>query len=155
MPDTAAIRVVAAGLLSPNGITFSPDEKTAYITDGAGNTTNPTAPRAIYAYDVLTTGNEPYLGNQRIFAMPQKGLPDGIKTDANGNVYAGCGDGVNVWNAGGKLLGKVVVEGGASNFVLGPHGELWILAEGTMWEAKLAAPTVTRADAAVPVRRRH
>ncbi|RAL61426.1 hypothetical protein DID88_009356 [Monilinia fructigena] len=140
MPDTNDIRVVADGFQEPNGITFSPDEKTAYITDGMGNSTNPTGPRAIYAYDVITRGGQPSLANKRIFAVPQKGLPDGIKTDAAGNVYAGCGDGVNVWNEGGILIGKVVVPGGSANFVLGNEGnrtQIWLLNEDKLWQASL------------------
>ncbi|KAB8295348.1 hypothetical protein EYC80_007249 [Monilinia laxa] len=140
MPDTNDIRVVADGFQEPNGITFSPDEKTAYITDGMGNSTNPTGPRAIYAYDVITRGGQPSLANKRIFAVPEKGLPDGIKTDAAGNVYAGCGDGVNVWNEGGILIGKVVVPGGSANFVFGNEGnrtQIWLLNEDKLWQASL------------------
>ncbi|APA11496.1 hypothetical protein SS1G_04903 [Sclerotinia sclerotiorum 1980 UF-70] len=140
MPETNDIRVVADGIQEPNGITFSPDEKTAYITDGTGNATALTAPRAIYAYDVITRGGQPSLANKRIFAVPQKGLPDGIKTDAAGNVYAGCGDGVNVWNEGGILLGKIVVAGGSSNFILGNEGnktQVWLLNEDKFWQASL------------------
>ncbi|KAI9647853.1 hypothetical protein NHQ30_004241 [Ciborinia camelliae] len=142
MPETNDIRVVADGLQEPNGITFSPDEKTAYLTDGMGNSTNPTAPRAIYAYDVITRGGQPFFANKRFFAAPQKGLPDGIKTDAAGNVFAGCGDGVNVWNEGGILLGKIVVSGGSANFVLGQEGnttQVWLLNESKLWQARLGA----------------
>lgn len=140
MPDTNDIRVVADGIQEPNGITFSPDEKTAYITDGMGNKTNPTGPRTIYAYDVITRGGEPFLANRRVFAVPEKGLPDGIKTDAAGNLYAGCGDGVNVWNEGGVLLGKIAVTGGAANFILGNEGnktQVWLLNEDKFWQASL------------------
>ncbi|TGO22373.1 hypothetical protein BPAE_0170g00050 [Botrytis paeoniae] len=140
MPGTNDIRVVADGIQEPNGITFSPDEKTAYITDGAGNSTAPTAPRAIYAYDVITRGGEPALANKRMFAVPQAGLPDGIKTDEAGNVYAGCGDGVNVWNEGGVLLGKIAVAGGSANFILGNEGDkmqVWLLNENKLWQASL------------------
>lgn len=40
----------------------------------------------------------PLLATRRTFAMPSVGIPDWIKTDKTGNVYAGCGDGVNVCN---------------------------------------------------------
>jgi hypothetical protein len=35
----------------------------------------------------------------------------GIKCDTDGNVYAGCADGVEVWNPGGTFLGVIGVEG--------------------------------------------
>ena len=34
--------------------------------------------------------------NRRVFAYVDTGIPDGIQIDKNGNVYAGCGDGVQV-----------------------------------------------------------
>jgi gluconolactonase len=36
-PATKDVRVIADGFGRPNGITFSPDEKTVYITDTAEN----------------------------------------------------------------------------------------------------------------------
>ncbi|CAG8972348.1 hypothetical protein HYALB_00005016 [Hymenoscyphus albidus] len=139
MPGTNNIRVVADGLDQPNGIAFSPDEKTVYITDATGNSTALTSPRTIYAYDVVKKAGQPSLINKRVFAMAEKGLPDGIKTDAEGNVYVGCGDGVSVWNAGGMMLGKIKVEGGSANLVLG-EGKVWLLNELQLWEASVATP---------------
>lgn len=34
--------------------------------------------------------------NRRVFAYADTGIPDGIQLDTKGNVYAGCGDGVQV-----------------------------------------------------------
>lgn len=44
--------------------------------------------------------------------MADSTIPDGIKCDMGGNVYSGCGDGVNIWSPGGVLLGRILVEGG-------------------------------------------
>ncbi|KAM3075026.1 hypothetical protein ACMFMG_007513 [Clarireedia jacksonii] len=150
VPETNDLRVVADGIIEPNGITFSPDEKTVYITDGAGNSTARTSPRTIYAYDVVTIAGQLSLANKRTFAMVQTGIPDGIKTDKAGNVYAGCGDGVNVWNKGGLFLGKIFVSGGAANFILGTgedgeREQVWLLSEERLWLAKLAAVNETAA----------
>jgi len=57
------VRVVADVLKAPNGVGFSPDAKTAYITDTAKNTTFPTASITIYVYDVVTSGPGPFLAN--------------------------------------------------------------------------------------------
>ena len=35
----------------------------------------------------------------------------GVKTDAAGNVFVGCADGVEVWNPGGVLLGIIEILG--------------------------------------------
>jgi gluconolactonase len=73
--------------------------------------------------------------------MADSGIPDGIKCDIHGNVYSGCGDGVNIWSPGGVLLAKILVEGGAANFCFGRDGELFILNETRLWRARLCAST--------------
>ena len=47
-----------------------------------------------YAFDV-DPDSQTFL-NRRVFAYVDTGIPDGIQIDKNGNVYAGCGDGVQV-----------------------------------------------------------
>ena len=58
-----------------------------------------------------------------------------------GNVYAGCGDGVNVWNAGGMLIGKILIEGGVANFCFGREGEMWCFGERRLWRVQLDSNT--------------
>jgi gluconolactonase len=86
-----------------------------------------------YAYDIITRHNSPFLTNRRVFAMADIGVPDGIKCDTDGNVYSGTGDGLSVWNAGGVLLGKVLVQGGVANFCFGRPGEIFLLNEDKFW----------------------
>ncbi|PWY75047.1 calcium-dependent phosphotriesterase [Aspergillus heteromorphus CBS 117.55] len=140
-PATGNVRVVADGFSRPNGLAFTADEKTIYITDtgrtvGDGST-DPLKPATIYAFDVTVSNGEPFLTNRRVFAMADTGIPDGIKTDTEGNVYAGCGDGVNVWSSGGVLLGKILIEDGTSNFSFGRNGQMFIMNENKLWSAQL------------------
>ncbi|KAF4439258.1 hypothetical protein F53441_12639 [Fusarium austroafricanum] len=142
-PEDESVRVVADGFGRPNGISFSPDEKTVYITDtdwihGDG-TTDDTRASTIYAFDVTTCSGQPFLTNRRLFAMADTGIPDGIKCDTNGNVYSGCGDGVSIWSPGGVLLGKILIEGGVANFCFGRNGEIFMLNEHKLWRAQLGA----------------
>lgn len=84
----------------PNGLAFSPDERTLYIDD--------TSRRHIRAFDVDTAGA---LSNGRLFAelhAPGEGAPDGMKVDTEGNVYCTGPGGVWVFNASGALLGKIM-----------------------------------------------
>lgn len=124
-PLTGVVQAVADGFLQPNGFEFSPDFKTVYVTDSGSDLgefgNNLTAPATIYAFDVV---GEKYLQNRRMFAYSDNGIPDGIHTDVNGNVWAGCGDGIHVWNPQGALLGKLGVEGGVNNFAFLPGGIL-------------------------------
>lgn len=91
--------------------------------------------RSRYAFDIIYRHKSPFLGNKRLFAMAAVGIPDGIKCDLEGNVYSGCGDGVNVWNAGGILLGKILVSGGVANFCFGQPGEMFLLNEHKVFRA--------------------
>jgi len=47
-----------------------------------------------YAFDV-DPETQTFL-NRRVFAYVDTGIPDGVQIDKDGNVYAGCGDGVQV-----------------------------------------------------------
>lgn len=89
----------------PNGIAFSPDFKTLYVAQS-----DPEA--AIWkAFPVKEDGT---LGESRIFhdateafkdGLP--GLPDGLKVDREGNVWATGPGGVYVFSPEGKLLGRI------------------------------------------------
>ena len=70
--------------------------------------------------------------------MADCGIPDGIKCDMQGNVYSGCGDGVNVWSAGAKLVGKMMIPGGSANFCFTRKGELAVLNETRVWIVKIS-----------------
>lgn len=70
--------------------------------------------------------------------MADVGVPDGLKCDTAGNVYAACGDGLSVWSAGGVLLGKVLVPGGLANFSFGRKGELFLLNGKKLWLLNVA-----------------
>lgn len=83
---------------------------------------------------IVHTGNR----TSRAAHSSKIGVPDGIKCDLQGNVYSGCGDGVHVWNAGGKLIGKIKVCGGVANFCFGRKGELFLLNETKFWVAKIS-----------------
>ncbi|CEI61929.1 unnamed protein product [Fusarium venenatum] len=139
-PDTGALTVVADGFAAPNGITFSPDGRHAYITDtGLSNGlfgVNPTSPASIYRFDVQKDGS---WDSRKTFAYVGSRLPDGIHCDSKGNVYAGCGDGVHVWNPSGKLIGKIYTGMNAANFQLVGNGRMIIMGRTKLFFATIAA----------------
>ncbi|KIH88838.1 gluconolactonase [Sporothrix brasiliensis 5110] len=145
-PDTGDLRVVADGLNRPAGICFGPDAATVYLTDadalynngggsilGSNSGADMRRAATVYAYDVLRRGGSDFLTNKRVFAYALRGTPLGIRCDAAGNVYAGCADGVEVWNAGGVLLGVIEVPGGVSSFCLSHDGEMFLCSEQQLW----------------------
>jgi gluconolactonase len=66
---------------------------------------------SIYAFDVVSRPNMISLTNRRLFAFAISGVPMAIQCDGTGNVYAACGDGLEVWNSEGTLLGIIEVPG--------------------------------------------
>ncbi|KAI1640061.1 calcium-dependent phosphotriesterase [Biscogniauxia mediterranea] len=139
-PKTRSLRVVADGFARPTGITLSPDESTIYITDTGKSYLGgklDTRANAIYAYDVITRHNTPFLTNKRIFAVALAGAPTGLACDPMGNVYAACEDGVEIWSPAGVALGLIEMLGGCSSLCFGRHGELFICAKQRLWMIQL------------------
>ena len=115
-PDGAA-SVVAEGIHQPNGLAFSPDESILYIVESRS------VPRKILAYDVVG-GTQ--LANRRVLidAGP-RGTPDGFRVDTDGNLWCGWGmgeaglDGVHVFNADGRLIGRIDLPERCANVCFG------------------------------------
>ncbi|SMR56555.1 unnamed protein product [Zymoseptoria tritici ST99CH_3D1] len=141
-PESGELRPVADGFGRCNGVCFSPDEETLYVTDtdwihGDG-TTDHRRSSNIYAFDVIERHGGQFLTNRRLFAMADCGIPDGIKTDLHGNVYSGTWDGISVWSPAGRLLGKIRIPGGVANFCFARRGELLACNEKRFWVVKIS-----------------
>jgi gluconolactonase len=115
-------------LTRPNGIAFSPDERTLYVTVSDPD-------RAIImAYPVKSDGT---LGTGNVFAdetdlVKQKlpGLPDGMKVDRDGNLFATGPGGVHVFDKTGKRLGRIETGEKTANCAWGEDGKtLYICAD--------------------------
>lgn len=63
----------------------------------------------------------------------------GVHTDSKGRVYAGCGDGVHVWNTSGKLIGKIYTGAVAANFQFAGKGRMIITGQTKLFYVTLAA----------------
>ena len=91
-------------LSRPNGIAFSPDEKKLYVA-------NSDPDKALWmVYDVLDDGS---VGEGQVFfdaserAGKEKGLPDGLKVNKKGYIFATGPGGVWVLSPQGKHLGTI------------------------------------------------
>ena len=116
-PATSRLEVVAGDIARPNGLCFSPDERRLYVIE-AGVT-----PRVIRVYDVAG-GSKLSNGRALITAQPN-GTPDGMRCDVDGNLWIGWGmgsetlDGVSVFNADGKPIGRISVPERVANVCFG------------------------------------
>jgi len=120
-----------------NGLAFTADGRTAYVSDTGAGGGSPTGPTTIYAFVVDQKTHA--FTNRRVFAFVDAGVPDGIQVDQQGNVYSGCGDGVQVWNDEGTLIGKFFLGTTSANMVFANPGRLVIMAETKIFVAKIAA----------------
>ena len=115
----------------PNGVAFSPDEKTLYLAL--------TEADEVVAMDVAADGST---SNVRFFARVP--YPDGIAVDLAGNIYVAGGKGVAVLTPEGTLLGTIVMPRVPANCAFaGPEGKwLIITARDHLYRAEVPIPGV-------------
>ena len=114
-PASGEVRVVADDFAKPNGLAFSPDERTLYIAD-SGLSHDPQGPHHIRAFEV---GDDGRLTRGRVFAEISPGVPDGLRVDVQGNVWTSCQNGVLCIAPDGTPLGKIRLPQMASNLCFG------------------------------------
>jgi len=112
LDEKGNVRLLTRDLTQPNGLAFSPDGKKFYVDDSER--------RNIRVYDVNTDGS---LSNGRVFGEEpggkNDGVPDGIKVDTNGNLFATGPKGIWVWDAKGNHLGTIVMPEQPANLTWG------------------------------------
>ena len=102
-PDGRNMTLVTGDFVYPNGLCFSPDEKLLYV--------NCSRERLIRVYDVKPDGS---VGKGRLFhqyTSPERGVPDGMKCDVEGNVYCTGPGGIFVHDLAGKVLARLKTPG--------------------------------------------
>jgi gluconolactonase len=118
-PETKQATIAAEGVLGPNGLCFSPDEKILYIVESRGIPN-----RKILAYDVADGGRK--LANKRVLIdAGAAGTPDGMRCDVDGNLWCGWGmgsselDGVMIFSPAGKPIGRIALPERCANLCFG------------------------------------
>jgi gluconolactonase len=89
---TGELAVMSDDLVHPNGLAFSPDETTLYVSD-TSIARIPGGNHHIMAFDVVDLRR---LASPRIFAVIEPGVSDGMRVDVEGNLWTSSGDGVRV-----------------------------------------------------------
>lgn len=115
-PATHGIEAVIEGLVNPNGLAFSPDEKQLYVVESRP------MPRAIHAYEMTADGR---VGPGRVLIDAGPGTPDGFRCDIDGNLWCGWGmgtaelDGVRVFSPEGQAIGHIHLPERCANVAFG------------------------------------
>lgn len=129
------LQVVVKDLTRPNGLAFSPDEKTFYVANSDDKH------KVWMRYDVAADGT---VSNGKVFAdvtaEKEDGNPDGMKVDSEGNVYGSGPGGVWVFSPDGKHLGTIKPPETPANCAWAEDGKtLYITARTSVYRIKLAA----------------
>ncbi|MEG5018362.1 MULTISPECIES: SMP-30/gluconolactonase/LRE family protein [unclassified Microcoleus] len=130
-PD-GKLTLLVKDLVLPNGIAFSPDEQKLYVNNSEAG--------YIAVFDVKPDGT---VTNQQLFAelkdASQRGVPDGLKVDVEGNVYSTGPGGVWIFSPDGKLLGKISVPETATNLAWGESDRktLYITGSTSLYRIRL------------------
>jgi gluconolactonase len=111
----------------PNGIALSPDERTLYVANSDPDRAVVVA-FPINADGTLGKGKVIHDVTAEVKANPEKGLPDGMKVDAKGNIFATAVNGVHVLSPDGKFLGRIVTNDKTANVAWGDDGTVLYLA---------------------------
>jgi len=119
----------------PNGIAFSPDEKTLYVSNSDKNRA------VVMAFDVNNDGT---VNSQRIFfdashlfTEHATGVPDGMKVDKKGFVFVAGPGGILILSPQGKHIGTINPGVEASNCSFSEDGYAYITADIYLVRVKL------------------
>lgn len=115
------IAVVDDKLTFPNGVALSPDEKRLYVA-----VSDPKGP-VIMAYDLgpdgLPTSRKVFFDAMALKTAGGPGLPDGLRVDAKGRLFATGPGGVLVLSPEAKLLGVIETGFPTANCTFGDDGK--------------------------------
>jgi gluconolactonase len=133
-PD-GKLTLLTRELSAPNGIAFSPDERTLYVS-------NADRERLVWmAFEVQSDGT---LGRSRVLydgtrsLADRRGTADGLKVDANGDIFGAGPGGVYVFAPDGAMLGWFDFGGNVGNVAWGEDGAtLFIAANAAVYRVRL------------------
>lgn len=120
------LTLLTRDLAAPNGIAFSPDEKNLYVSDSLR--------RVWMVYDVKDDGS---IANGRVLFDASRldreapGVPDGMKVDRTGNLFAAAPGGLYVISPDGALLGKIDLGAATGNCAFGEDGSTLFITSST------------------------
>lgn len=131
------LQLLTKDMTLPNGLAFTPDEKSLYVNDSVKKT--------ITRFDVQLDGT---LANPQLFidmsADKAPGVPDGMKVDQKGNVYCTGPGGFWIMSPEGKHLATVLTSELPANLAFGEAdgGTLFLTARTGLYRIRLKIPGI-------------
>lgn len=128
------LEAIVKDLNRPNGIALSPDEKILYVANSDEKH------RFWMRYDL---GSDGTVSNGKVLAdvsaEKEEGLPDGMKVDSQGNLWASGPGGLWIMSADGKHLGTLKLPEQPANCAWGDDGKsLYMTARTGLYRIKAA-----------------
>ena len=119
------VTLLVDSLTRPNGLAFTPDEKTLIVA-------NSDPGKAVwYAFELDENDS---IRSQKIFydvtnnfKIEGMGLPDGLRIDKDGNIFATGPGGVWIFNKDGQVIGKIKLPQPTANCELADDGKTLFL----------------------------
>jgi len=138
LDPNGTLTVVADDLDRPNGLAFSPDEKTLYVDDSARF--------HIRRFDVAANGS---LSGGDVWTelkpkAEERGVPDGMKVNAQGNVFCTGPGGVWIFSDNGRAIGRIHMPEVTANLAWGDADwcSLYMTASTSLYRLRVAVPGV-------------
>lgn len=115
----------------PNGIAFSPDEKTLFVCDSSRDT--------IRAFKVK---DDDSLSDGKIIARPS--FPDGMKVNIKGYLFVTATNGIVIYDSGGTQLAVIEIPAWPANCAFGDEDNktLFITARTSLYKVRVKIPGV-------------
>jgi gluconolactonase len=133
LAPNGTLHVLADDFERPNGLAFSPDEKTLYVDDSARF--------HIRAFAVEADGS---VSGGDVWAelkprADERGVPDGMKVDSEGHVFCTGPGGVWVFGDNGRPIGRIVMPEVTANLAWGDADwrTLYMTASTSLYRVRL------------------
>ena len=119
LSQDGTVTLITKDIHAPNGIAFSPDERTLYVSQSNREAANWTA-LDLTADDIAASATIFYDSTDLVGKM--KGVPDGMTVDVQGNLWVTGPGGVMIISPERKLLGRIATGQASSNCTFGEDG---------------------------------